>query len=183
MYADRRFEPGQFGGRHHGFHQYQNRWKMFSESSIDFLRIMKPLILYLSTLYKTLKFCDYKIAKKNVPKGWGLYGTIFTSIALNKDATSWHKDTKDTLWTILIYGGNFKGGELILLTNPPCILKVQRGDIVLLRADLLFHMVTPFVGDRFSISCYSQTITAKMQENLLRDEKMTKFLKKHHENL
>lgn len=177
-YSDRRFEAGQFGGRHHGFHQYFGRWKLFSETNILFLRTMKPLILYLSKLYKNLFYNDYKEAQKKVPKGWGLYGTIFTSVALNKDATNWHKDTKDTLWTILVYGGNFSGGELILGTTPPCKLQVKKGDIVFLRANLLFHMVTPFIGERFSLSCYSETITLKMRNSLSIDESGKEFLLK-----
>lgn len=174
-YSDRRFEKNQVGGRHHGFHRFKKSWVLFSESSIQFLRSCEPLIMYLNNLYRTLKLKDFKLAQKNVPKGWGLYKTVFTSLAANKDSTKWHKDTKDTNWTIIIYGGNFTKGELIIGTIPPCKIQVQPFDIVFLKAYSFFHTALPFIGERFSFSFYSEEISENYLRTLTRTENHKEF--------
>lgn len=131
--------------------------------------------MYLNNLYRTLKLKDFNLAQKNVPKGWGLYKTVFTSLAANKDSTKWHKDTKDTNWTIIIYGGNFTKGELIIGTIPPCKIQVQPFDIVFLKAYSFFHTALPFVGERFSFSFYSEEISENYLRTLTRTENHKEF--------
>ena len=126
-----------------------------------FLLQCRPLLSFLEQIYKIAAFTTWQDIRQAVPPNFGLFGTIFTTIVVNTDAGMWHYDPLDTGFTILIYFGDYREGELLL--GKPVNLKIPTAcsDIVLLKSQNIYHKSLPFKGDRVSFAIYSSKVKNK----------------------
>jgi len=65
-----------------------------------------------------------------------------------------HKDTNDTEICIVIPGGVFKGGELVL-HEAGLVLELVEGDVIVFPSWKITHFNLHFQGDRFSLVMHS----------------------------
>ena len=85
----------------------------------------------------------------------------FTTIVVNYTSTAWHNDPTDTGFTVILFLGDFDGGEFCL--GPPVNKKipVKSGDIMLVNSAFIFHKAAIYTGTRFSIGCYCKSTNLK----------------------
>jgi hypothetical protein len=68
-------------------------------------------------------------------------GIIFTSIACNLDAASWHLDSGDLEFAVILYLGKWERGALLFgLQETPIKLAVGNIDIVFIKSAKIFHV-------------------------------------------
>jgi len=94
---------------------------------------------------------------------WAIFGTVFTTAAINLDyASHYHLDTNDlpdgfsTVGAIAV-GGDYEGGELVFPTLRLAV-DLRPGDLCLFKAHELPHGNTPVRGPgrRLSIVAYAR---------------------------
>lgn len=158
VYNSRRFSGGATKPLHMGFYEQnlpndsRRIWNLYESTSKPLLLLLRPIITYLSTLVCHLT------PRPPVDPGYGLFGSIFTSLVVNSDHGEWHIDPKDKL-AVIIYFGQFQQGELLVASPLGVKLPVQATDVVFLHSSKIYHKATAFKGQRISISLYSKKTT------------------------
>lgn len=165
----RRFSTNSLPGKHHGLHLHyypegRRSWKLYGDTNLQFLLACKPFILYMNQFYAQKAPNEWNLVRKKIPENLGLFGTVFTSLACNVDATLWHHDPHDLEFAILVYFGKWTGGNLILGVNPQIHACVKAQDIVFLKSCSTFHSVSKFEGLRKTIVFYASQIRAMPTE-------------------
>jgi hypothetical protein len=158
--SNRRHHKGDTLSVHHGYHYFRVGmvWQLFRETDVNLLESMRPLLKHLEALYKAIDFTTWCLVREKVPSGFGLFQTIFTTIVVNADTTTWHIDSEDLGHTALVYFGDFKGGELQLSKPISLQVPVQHGDIVFINSSKTYHRSIPFENTRICIGCYTTKI-------------------------
>jgi hypothetical protein len=130
-------------------------WKLYEKTDKDFLLLLKPLLQHISRQVLSIWPSGKDLP---CPPQYGLFGTIFTTLALNIDACEWHVDPMDH-FAVLLYFGNFKDGSFCV--GPPLNLemKVTSMSFLVVNSSLLFHKALPFTGKRINISVYAKKTT------------------------
>ena len=98
--------------------------------------------------------------RQKIPIQLGLFETIFTSIACNLDAASWHLDPGDLEFAVILYVGKWEKGCFLLgFAETPIKLIAGNLDIVFIKSRKIFHAVENFVGNKKTIAIYAQSIS------------------------
>lgn len=113
---------------------------------------------YLYRMYAPKVWMRYR---SEVPEGYGLFGSIWTTFVINFSSCSWHYDPRDHGFEALLYFGDFQGGELRLASPMDLDVPVQQKDIVLLLGGKIYHKAMPFTGSRINLTLYSSKIQKK----------------------
>lgn len=161
-YHSRRHTAGTPKATHHGYHRVMSekipKWALFHETCLDFLQSIKSLLLFVEeTLIRTLK-PEWDIMKKNVPPGFGLFGTVWTTAVHNPSYSEWHYDPGDLGVAALLYFGDFSGGELELGYPVSKTIPVSNFDLVFLKSSRIYHRSQTFQGNRVNLIFYCSTI-------------------------
>lgn len=164
--ACRRFPVGAIPGSHHGFHSFKSKtqglqWKLFHGTDRTLLFKCKPLLLYMEDLYQQFAPEIWSKCRSNIPQGFGLFGTIWTTVVINVSDCVWHYDPRDQGFTILLYFGAFQQGHLRLAPPIQLDVPVQPNDIVFLLSSKIYHKVMPFTGRRINLTMYSTKVQKK----------------------
>ena len=167
-FSNRRHSINDPKSLHMGFYEQnlkdslQRTWKLYEAANKEVLLSLKPILQHLSSNYLQ-QFPNKPIT---CPLNYGLFGTIFTTIVVNRDTCHWHLDPKDKL-AFLIYFGKFNGGSLALGPPVQFILPIQRFDTILFKSSIVYHKALPFTGTRINISCYSKQTTLETKKGSL----------------
>ena len=109
--ANRHFAEGDNNAIHWGYHRtLENNisyWKIFKETRLDLLLQFKSVLLDTERLLKLYHFKEWQKKRDHVPKDFGLFGTIWTTVAINSSKCQWHIDSYDIELTALLYFGDF----------------------------------------------------------------------------
>lgn len=165
-YHSRRFSRGVAKPSHMGFYEQnlpkdsRRIWNLYESTSKPLLLLLRPIIRYLSDLVCTIT------TKPPVDPGYGLFGSIFTSLVVNPDHGEWHIDPKDKL-AVIVYFGDFQEGKLLLAPPISGQIPVSPGDVVIFDSSSIYHKAMPFKGHRISISFYSKKTTRKTPKGTL----------------
>ncbi|MES2615091.1 MAG: hypothetical protein V4591_06735 [Bdellovibrionota bacterium] len=130
-------------------------WKLYEQTNRNLLLAFKPILQFYSKKILSERSVDDLLP---CPPEYGLFGTVFTAIAVNNHLCTWHIDPRDKI-TMLFYFGDFSGGSLLL--GPPLNLNVpvQKFDCGIIAAKTIFHKSNVFEGFRFNISAFSKLTT------------------------
>jgi hypothetical protein len=96
--------------------------------------------------------------RKQVPRNFGLFGTIWTAVVHNPSYSQWHYDPKDFGLVALLYFGEFSGEELELGSPFSKTISLQNFDLVLLNSSKVYHCSHPFQGNRVNLIFYCNII-------------------------
>lgn len=160
--TNKRFRSGDYHTLHWGYHSRpQNgsmHWTLFTETNIALLKQLKQQIIQLDRTLQKYHLSDWKKKRAHVPPQHGLFGTVWTSLAINYSPCQWHVDKKDVGLTALVYMGDFEGGEVKLGLPFDVQIPVQNEDLVFLQGSKVFHKSAPFTGNRINLVFYTDTI-------------------------
>lgn len=167
--STRRHLKGQPTSLHMGFYEQnlpgvkERTWKLYKETDKSLLLSLKPILRQFSEIFISSLGTS---AELPCPLEYGLFGTVFTTIAINRADCNWHIDPKDKL-TALIYLGQFTGGRLAVAEPLNLKVPLRRFDAVLLQSQRVFHKAENFTGERFSISLFSKQTTKHTKKGTL----------------
>jgi hypothetical protein len=94
------------------------------------------LLFFLSNFYKIYAPKEWDKVRLKIPAQSGLFGTIFTSIARKLDAASWHLDSGDLEFAVILYVGKWEREALLFgLQETPIKLVVGNMDFVFIKSE------------------------------------------------
>lgn len=174
-YSNRRFLKGQQEPYHMGFYEQnlpsdpRRIWKLYKDTNKPLLLALKPILIHFDSIFQRTGLPD------PCSREFGLFGTIFTTIVVNREECLWHIDPFDK-FTILLYFGEFSDGELAVM-HPQAqkLIAVTRYSTIILNSSQMFHKALPFKGTRFSISAWSKTATKFTAKGQLEPEEAGRF--------
>lgn len=160
--ASKRFKKDDFHTLHWGYHSYPMNgikyWKIFAETNIPLLLKLKTQIIELEQALRVYHYSDWQKKKALVPSGFGLFGTIWTTLAINYSSCQWHVDRTDIGLTALLYMGDFQQGEVKLAQPFNVEVPVKTNDLLFLQSSKVYHKSVPFTGNRVNLVFYTGRI-------------------------
>jgi hypothetical protein len=164
-YYCRRHEAGTLKATYHGFHVISSKGSpyltLFQETSLNFLKSLKPFLFYVEEVLLRVCWDQWFEMRLQLPRNYRIFGTIWTSMGHNPSFTNWYFDPGDFGLAVLLYFGEFSGGELQI--GPPFCKTVQLEnlDLVFVNSFQVFHRSLFFKGDRVNFIFYSSLIKQK----------------------
>jgi hypothetical protein len=136
-------------------------WKLFQETFIPFLKSLHGHLIHVEKLL--LAFCpsEWRLQRKQILENFGLFGTFWTTVVENPSFSKWHFDRGDFELTVLLYFGNFSGGELLLGNPFNDKLPVQNWDLLFLRSSAIYQRSLPFIRNRINLIFYGSVMKGK----------------------
>jgi hypothetical protein len=157
-YHSCQFQLGCYKATHHGYHRAilegTPKWTLFQETSLTFLKSLKIHLFYVERVLMTVSWREWEQIRKQVPRNFGFFGTIWIAVVHNPSYSQWHYDPKDFGLVALLYFGEFSGGELELGSPFSKTLSLQNFDLVLLNSSKVYHHSHPFQENRVNLIFY-----------------------------